>query len=39
MAGGHQNHTLAELTVDQAMRENINMDVVIEEDPDTLLDD
>ena len=39
MAGGHQNHALAELTVDQAMRENINMDVVIEEDPDTLLDD
>ena len=34
MAGGKVNRTLAKLSVDQAIRENIHMDVVIEEEPD-----
>ena len=34
--GNEQNHRgLVDLTVDQAIRQNINMDVVIEADPET----
>lgn len=38
MAGGQQTQNLADLTVDQAMKENIMTDVVVEADPDTLLE-
>ncbi len=34
VADKHQHTNLASITVDQAIRENIHMDVVIEEDPD-----
>lgn len=34
MAGEQRHHHLVDLTVDQAIKENINMDVVIESDPD-----
>ncbi len=33
VAGGQKNSSLAQITVDQAIRDNIHMDVVIEEDP------
>lgn len=33
VANQHQHSNLAQITVDQAIRENIHMDVVIEEDP------
>ena len=34
VAHQHQQANLAQITVDQAIRENIHMDVVVEEDPD-----
>lgn len=36
VANQHQHSNLAQITVDQAIRENIHMDVVIEEDPQEL---
>lgn len=36
VAEEHQHSNLAQITVDQALRENIHMDIVIEEDPDDL---
>ena len=33
MADQHQHTNLAQITVDQAIRENIHMDVVVEEEP------
>lgn len=34
VANQHQHTNLADITVDQAIRDNIHMDVIIEEDPD-----
>lgn len=34
VADKHQHTNLANITVDQAIKNNIHMDVVIEEDPD-----
>lgn len=34
VAKEHNHTNLAKVTVDQALRENIHMDVVVEEDPD-----
>ena len=34
VAKEHHHTNLAQVTVDQAIRENIHMDVVVEEDPD-----
>ena len=34
VANKHQNTNLAQITVDDALRENIHMDIVVEEDPD-----
>ena len=34
VAEDHQQSNLRQSTVDQAIRENIHMDVVVEEDPD-----
>lgn len=34
VANQHQHTNLSQITVDQAIRENIHMDVVVEEDPD-----
>ena len=34
VAKEHNHTNLAQVTVDQALRENIHMDVVVEEDPD-----
>ena len=39
VAEDHQQTNLTAVTVDQAIRENIHMDVVIEEDPDALKDE
>ena len=36
VAEEHQHSNLAQITVDQALRDNIHMDIVIEEDPDDL---
>ena len=36
VAREHNQTNLAQVTVDQAIRENIHMDVVIEEDPDDI---
>ena len=33
VAEEHQHTNLTQITVDQAIRENIHMDVVVEEDP------
>ena len=33
VANQHQHTNLANITVDQAIRDNIHMDVVLEEDP------
>lgn len=34
VANKHQHTNLAQITVDDALRENIHMDIVVEEDPD-----
>ena len=38
VANQHQHTNLANITVDQAIKDNIHMDVVIEEDPDEPLE-
>ena len=38
VANQHQHMNLAQVTVDQAIKENIHMDVVIEEDPREIFD-
>ena len=36
VANQHQQSNLTQITVDQAIRENIHMDVVVEEDPEEM---
>ncbi len=38
VANQHQHTNLANITVDQAIRDNIHMDVVLEEDPERKLE-